>query len=46
MVMEINVLPGIKAKIKTMVRDAAARGLNVSNARDGDIKIASAQAPL
>ena len=46
MVMEISVIPEVKLKIKTMVRDMTARGLNIFNTRAGDIALMSVQAPL
>ena len=46
MVMEINVILGVKAKIEAMVRDMTARGFNIFNVRIGDIKLESDQAPL
>ena len=36
LVMAISVMPGVKVKIKAMVRDVIDRGLNVFNARVGE----------
>ena len=46
MIMAINLIPGVKAKTEAVVRDVTARGLNVFNARVGDIKLVSARASL
>ena len=46
MVMAINIILGVKVKIKAMVRDATTRGSNVLNARSGGIKLVSDQSPL
>ena len=46
MVMEINVIPVVKVKIETVVRDVTPRGLNVFDVRVWDIKLMSAQVPL
>ena len=46
MVMAINVMAGVKVKMKAMVRDAIAWGSNVFNVRVWDTELMSAQASL
>ena len=42
MVMAINIMPGVKVKIKAMVRDVNSRGSNVFDVWVWDIELVSA----
>ena len=42
MVMAINIIPGVKVKIKTMTRHVTTRGSNVFDVMVGDIELMSA----
>ena len=39
--MAIHIIPGVMAKIKTMVRDMTAMGSNIFDVRFGDIELIS-----
>ena len=44
--MVIKIMPGVKVKTRTMVKDVFARALNVFDARIRDIKHMSTQASI
>ena len=46
MVIDINIIPWVKATIKTITRDVTTMGSNVLDVRVGDIELMSVQVTL
>ena len=46
MVIEINIIPGVKLTIKIITRDVTAMGSKVFDVRVGDIELMSVAAPI